>query len=117
MYDDLKIAPLTSLDPKQVRQYGAKAANLGALAAIGMAVPPGVALGRDVLAYFLRENGIDLVALERTHSMGMVFFESAVKDAHEHQVRILDALTNGVFPRSILEQLDQALIPLISHPL
>lgn len=117
MYDDLKIAPLTSLDPQQVRQYGAKAANLGALAAIGMAVPPGVALGRDVLAYFLRENGIDLIALERTHSMGMVFFESAVKDAHEHQVRILDALTNGVFPRSILEKLDQALIPLISHPL
>src|SRR5437016_3042623 len=107
MYDDLMIASLSALDPQQVRQYGAKAANLGGLSATGMAIPPGVALGRDVLASFLRENGIDLAALERTHSMGMVFFESAVKEAHEHQARIVDAVTNGVFPTSIIDRLDE----------
>lgn len=116
MYDDLKIAPLNSLDPQQVRQYGAKAANLGELAAFGMAVPPGIALGRDVLAYFLRENGIDLLALERTHSMGMIFFESAVKDAQEHQARIVEAVATGTFPGAVLERLDEALTGLLAHP-
>ena len=117
MYDDLKIAALASLDTHQVRQYGAKAANLGALAAIGMAVPPGVALGRDVLANYLRENGIDLRALERTHSMGMVFFESAVKEAQEHQAKIVDALAKGTFPPAIIEKIDEHVMPLTTHPL
>ena len=112
MYEDVKIVPLSSLDAQQVRQFGAKASNLGELAALGIPVPSGIAIGRDVLAYFLRENGIDLLALERTHSMGMVFFESALKDAQEYQPRIVEALTDGVFPASILERLDKALTEL-----
>jgi Phosphoenolpyruvate synthase/pyruvate phosphate dikinase len=116
MYEDLKIVPLSSLDPQQARQYGAKATNLGELAAIGMAVPSGIAIGRDVLSNFLRENGIDIVALHRTHNLGMVFFESALKEAQEHQARIIEALIEGTFPPNILERLDEALADLHTYP-
>jgi len=117
MYEDVKIVPLSSLDPQHVRQYGAKASNLGELLAMGIVVPPGIAIGRDVLAYFLRENGVDLLALERTHCMGMVFFESALKDAQEYQPRIVEALTDGTFPTIILDRLDEALANLDDFPL
>jgi pyruvate,water dikinase len=102
---DLNIVSLNQLDALAARQYGAKASNLADLLCVGVRIPPGVALGRNVLAYFLRENGIDLAALERIHSLGMIFLESALVEAQDWQAKIVQTITSSPFPAVIVDKL------------
>jgi len=103
--EGLHILSLDRLNAESVRQFGGKASNLGDLIAAGTDVPPGVAIGKDVLALFLRENGVDLAALERIHSLGMTFLESALSEARDHQARIVGIIQQAPFPAVISEAL------------
>jgi len=109
----LPILSLSEIRASDVRQHGGKAANLGELLGMGMNVPFGVSLGRDVFAYFLRENGIDLRALDRIHNLGMTFLESALSEAKDWQVRIVDTIASAPFPTAIEDRLLSSLGPII----
>jgi len=102
---ELHIVSLSQLDAMAVRQYGGKVSNLASLVDVGVPVPPGIAVGKDVLAYFLQQNGIDIIALERIHNMGVVFLESVIQEAQEWQTRIIDVINNGHFPATLVEAL------------
>ncbi|HEX5758575.1 MAG TPA: PEP/pyruvate-binding domain-containing protein [Thermoanaerobaculia bacterium] len=106
----LQVVRLTQLDAVNVRQFGGKVSNLAQLTMAGVDVPPGVALGKEVLAHFLSENGINLPALEQLHNRGMIFLESALQEAQVWQARIVDTIHKGDLPSAIsdalLENLD-----------
>lgn len=111
----LHINHLRDLRVHSVRQFGAKASNLGELLNAGVEVPRGVALAKDVLVYFLRENAIDLGALERLHSLGMTYLESAVAEANEAQAKIVATIENAPFPRAIESMLTDVMGPLLEQ--
>jgi pyruvate, water dikinase len=96
-----RIVSLTDLEARNVRQYGGKIANLAQLTATSVPVPWGLGLGKHVLAQFLSENGIDLTALERIHSRGMIFLESALTEAQVWLERITETIKNGAMPSAI----------------
>ncbi len=98
---NFQIARLTDPEAVNVRQYGGKISNLARLTTIGSRVPSGLALGKQVLAYFLSENEIDLAALDQIHSRGMIFLESALSEAQTWQERIVSTIRDGRFPPDI----------------
>lgn len=95
---NLHIVNLSQLDALSIRQYGGKVSNLASLLNAGVRIPPGVAIGKDVLTYFLKENGVDVSAIERIHNLGAVFLESAIQEAQDWQAKVLDVINKGVFP-------------------
>ena len=103
------IASLVELTCDDSDQFGGKAANLGELASMGLSIPSGIALGRDVLAQFLESHGIDLASVERIHSLGMTFIESALQEASETQKRIIEVLDTGEFAVEFMGQLHSRL--------
>ncbi len=103
--ETIHILALNETDARSNHQFGGKAGNLGDLLRIGITVPPGVAVGRDVLAHFLRVNGIDLASVERVHTLGMTFLETALAEASELQKRIVDVILNAPFPSVITDLL------------
>lgn len=110
--DKLSIAYLSEINAMDIPQFGGKASNLGELISMGLNVPPGIVLGKDVLASFLENQGLDLNELSRIHSLGMTFIESALNKASDIQVKILDVLNEGIFPKHIQEQLRSKLLTL-----
>lgn len=106
----MRIVALTDPEARSVRQYGGKIANLAQLTATEVPVPWGLGIGKQVLAQFLRENGIDLEALEQMHNRGMIFLESALTEAQVWLERITETITNGEMPIAI-EQAIAASLP------
>lgn len=113
---EFRIVDLLNSDAMTVRQYGAKAANLASLSAAKVPVPRGVAVGKDVLAYFLRECGLDLAALEHIHSLGMTFFESAISEASRWQAKIVNTIATAPFPSILEDALKDVLQDLVNCP-
>jgi hypothetical protein len=105
------VVRLDSLRAASGRQYGGKAANLGELLSAGQAVPRGIALGKNALAHFLRENGVDLAAVERIHTLGMTFLESALAAAQELQQQILQVVRQSPFPEALQDSILTELAP------
>jgi hypothetical protein len=93
------------------RHFGGKAANLGELLSAGQEVPGGIALGKNALAHFLRESGVDLAALERIHTLGMTFLESALAAAQDLQKQIMQVIRESPFPSALQQRILTELSP------
>jgi pyruvate,water dikinase len=115
--DSLFVARLDSLGAISSRQFGGKAANLGELISTGQKVPGGIALAKDALAYFLKENGVDLVAVERIHTLGMTFLESSLSAAQALQQQIIKVLREAPFPASLADRIFTELNPWLAKKL
>ncbi len=109
--ESLLVARLDKLGAVSSRQFGGKAANLGELMSTGAQVPGGIALGKDALACFLCENGVDLVAVERIHTLGMTFLESALSAAQALQQQIIQILRDAPFPPALIQKIYSELNP------
>ena len=99
------LVPLCDLTCDDSPQFGGKAANLGEMASMGIKIPRGIAVGKDMLALFLESHGIDLASVARIHSLGMTFIESALQEASEIQKKIINVLTAGSFPSEIEQKI------------
>lgn len=99
------------------RQFGGKAVNLGELISVGLKVPRGVALGKDGLAFFLQESGVDLAALERIHTLGMTFLESALSAAQGLQKQIIQVIREAPFPPLLTQKIFSELTPWLDKKL
>jgi pyruvate,water dikinase len=97
----LHIVSLTDPEAKNVRQYGGKISGLAQLATADVQIPWGLGIGKQALAHFLSENGIDLAALAQTHKRGMIFLESALTEAQAWHEKIIETVQNGVMPSAV----------------
>src|SRR5437667_179499 len=73
----------------------------------------GVAVAKEALVCFLRGNGVDMEAVERIHTLGMTFLESAIAAGVELQNQILRVIQDAPFPQLLADSLVERLTPWI----
>lgn len=114
--ETLYVSRLDALDASAARHFGGKASNLGELISAGQNVPGGLAVSKEALAYFLRSGGVDLKTVERIHTLGMTFLESALSAAVELQRQILVTIESSPFPDDLLNAVQKAAGPWADKP-
>lgn len=115
--ENLLVSRLDQLKANDGSHFGGKAANLGELISAGQRVPGGIALSKEAFAYFLRSGGVDLRAVERIHTLGITFLESALTAAVELQKQILLTIKTSPFPEDLISHIQRQVKPWLDKPL